>query len=363
MKIGIISMQRVGNYGSFLQAYALKRLIEALGNDVVFVDIEGSAGKRNEKKTKKLILRLFKFRRYFFNRLRYRNKIKKVSKKYKEAQIKHLGLTEQKMLSDGCDAVVIGSDEIFNCDSQGVWEITEERFGYIPGAKCVISYAASCGNTDITNTTKEDIDIIKKGLSSLRAISVRDQNAAKTVFDVCGLPTVKHADPVLVYNFEKEMDRYAETNLPQKPYMIVYAYRGRINSKEEIKAIRSYARQKGLKILSIGGMQAWCDDYLVLDPFRVLKYFKNATCVVTDTFHGTIMGAKFNRPMAVFVRKSNSNKLTDMMEHFHIETHIARDVNEIANIIECENDYSAFNRTVEEESTRTRKYLKEQLSI
>lgn len=30
-KVGIMSMQRIANYGSFLQAYALKRLIEELG--------------------------------------------------------------------------------------------------------------------------------------------------------------------------------------------------------------------------------------------------------------------------------------------------------------------------------------------
>ena len=37
-KVGILSMQRIKNYGSFLQAYALKTMIEELGNKVEFVD-------------------------------------------------------------------------------------------------------------------------------------------------------------------------------------------------------------------------------------------------------------------------------------------------------------------------------------
>ena len=37
-KVGIMSMQRIANYGSFLQAYALKRLIEEVGCNVEFVD-------------------------------------------------------------------------------------------------------------------------------------------------------------------------------------------------------------------------------------------------------------------------------------------------------------------------------------
>ena len=38
MKIGIMTMQRVRNYGSYLQAYGLKKLIESLGHEAVFVD-------------------------------------------------------------------------------------------------------------------------------------------------------------------------------------------------------------------------------------------------------------------------------------------------------------------------------------
>jgi len=38
MKVGVMSLQRIKNYGSFLQAYGLKMTIENLGHEVVFVD-------------------------------------------------------------------------------------------------------------------------------------------------------------------------------------------------------------------------------------------------------------------------------------------------------------------------------------
>lgn len=49
MKIGIMSMQRILNYGSILQAYSLKRIVESLGYDVEFVDysIEPNIYERN----------------------------------------------------------------------------------------------------------------------------------------------------------------------------------------------------------------------------------------------------------------------------------------------------------------------------
>ena len=37
-KVGIMSMQRIANYGSFLQAYALRCLLEDLSCRVQFVD-------------------------------------------------------------------------------------------------------------------------------------------------------------------------------------------------------------------------------------------------------------------------------------------------------------------------------------
>ena len=43
MKIGIMSMQRIKNYGSYLQAYGLKRLLEDMGAEVEFVDYKTEA--------------------------------------------------------------------------------------------------------------------------------------------------------------------------------------------------------------------------------------------------------------------------------------------------------------------------------
>lgn len=39
-RVGILSMQRIYNYGSFLRAYGLKLILESLGCEVRFVDYE-----------------------------------------------------------------------------------------------------------------------------------------------------------------------------------------------------------------------------------------------------------------------------------------------------------------------------------
>lgn len=47
MKVAILSMQEVKNYGSFLQAFSLKKTIESLGNTCEFINIipGGTIGK------------------------------------------------------------------------------------------------------------------------------------------------------------------------------------------------------------------------------------------------------------------------------------------------------------------------------
>ena len=49
MKIGIMSMQRIRNYGSFMQAFCLKRMLEQNNNQVCFVDFHAGDPVSNEK--------------------------------------------------------------------------------------------------------------------------------------------------------------------------------------------------------------------------------------------------------------------------------------------------------------------------
>ena len=51
MRIGILSMQKVINYGSFMQAYALRSIIkDVIGENPNFIDIE--SGKKIIQNTK-----------------------------------------------------------------------------------------------------------------------------------------------------------------------------------------------------------------------------------------------------------------------------------------------------------------------
>lgn len=359
MIVGILSMQRVINYGSFLQAYALKCELEKMGNDVKFVDIESDT----ELDFKSKVIGIFKkfqlIDRYLLRRIIDSKKNRALNDVLLCAQEKYLGLDKSRMRSDSCEAVVIGSDEIFNCDSNSVWGINGQRFGDIDNVNFCVSYAASCGYTGIENIRAEDKKTIEKGLKKLSHISVRDRNTFNFVKEMSGRTANYNLDPVLVYDFCKELELGEKEGLPTEPYMVVYAYHNRIDDKVEINSIRNYAKNNGLKTIAIGGSLPWCDDFAVLTPFQVLAYFKNAKCIVTDTFHGTVISAKFNKPVAVIVRDSNYNKLHDLVERLHIQQHVYRKGDNLEAILQTADSYDSCNMEIERGIKDARQYLSE----
>ena len=217
---------------------------------------------------------------------------------------------------------VIGSDEIFKYDKEGQWGLSTQRFGDMPGVPIIISYAASCGATLFSDIPENKILQLRNSLKKLKAISVRDQNTFDFIKSAINIEPDFHLDPVLMYSFNKELSNVKEKDInngKEEPYMIVYSYRNRIKSKNEIQKIRTYAKENKLNIYCVQGLLPWCDSYPVLSPFEVLNKFKYASCIVTDTFHGAIMAAKFNKKLAVFVRESNKNKLKDLLSRLKMD--------------------------------------------
>lgn len=358
--IGIMSMQRVQNYGSFLQAYALKEILNRQGHEVKFIDIERNENCKTEAGERVDVLgrKLRNIDRFFFRRIENRMLNRRLSKVFECAQREILGLTKDFSDDSGCDGVLIGSDEIFNCESNGPWRITEKRFGLFPPEKKVISYAASCGYSCLNDTTDEDLESIQKGLLNLSAISVRDMNTYRMVRAFCEDEIEAHLDPALIFDFSEEIESVQDSVAEKEPYMLVYSYRNRIDSREVIKAITGFAKERGLKTISIGGSLPWCDAFRIPEPFQVLAYFQKAECVVTDTFHGTVFGAKYNKPMAVFLRKSNANKLSDLIEKLQIQNCAVHEPKQLKQILNVETDYTYFNEMIGKEKERSEEYLR-----
>lgn len=358
MKIGILSMQKILNYGSFLQAYSLKRQMELLGNDVYFIDIEKGreldfSNKENhiESKLKFIIGKIFN--KYFFKKIKHYFFFNKVSDIHIKDYTEYLEVDKSIGNDEKYDLAIIGSDEVFNCCVPSAWGFSKQMFGDINNAKHVVTYAASCGSTTYEKAVEFGIENeIKDAMSKLEHISVRDENTFEFVKLITGKEPILHLDPVFLSDFPE-----VKVNLPKKPYMLIYAYPNRICDKKEIKQIKNYAKKNNLEILCVGMFQEWCKNCITASGFELLQYVKNASCVVTDTFHGTVFSIKFNKKFGAIVRDSNYNKLYGLLDTFNLTDRLL--YNDFDSVLDKDVDFSFANERIEKYKNLASQYFKD----
>lgn len=367
-KVGILSMQRIKNYGSFLQAYGLKKILEELNCEVEFVDyhveepvIKDTNSPKNDKISKALAA--LKGEAPLKQKIQYIIHKKNFGKKYYDV----LGLTSEPNYNPKLDLLVIGSDEVFNCIQKNKnVGYSLELFGKDNNAKKVITYAASFGNTTIEKLKKYKKDNeIKDLLKKIDSISVRDNNSGKVVEELTSKEIYYNLDPVLIYDYANQEGLIPKIETSEK-YIIVYAYNDRIK-KEESDWIKKFAKKNNLKVYAIGGAQSCADKFIDCSPFEVLAYFKNAEFIITDTFHGSIFSILMKKQFVTLVRKSvgneygNEEKLTDLLERLQLSDRKSYTINDVEEILNRSIDYTKVESVLKTERKKTIEYLRKEI--
>ncbi len=375
-KVGIMSMQRVVNYGSFLQAYSLKKNLEKLGAEVQFVDYKpgevlvtnSGSNSDNKKSIFQKISEHCMFPRK--NSKEYMNRCwaehRKFDSNYDEYIKKYLGIRKEENYKPELDLVVIGSDEVFNClQPNPAVGFSHDLFGEDSNSKYLISYAGSFGNTNEEGLRKYGIyEKVSEMINKFDLISARDKNSCDILGKMYKGQVSKNVDPVFLYDYEEE----TKIDVTDEHYLVVYAYAKRISRSESAEIIR-FAKKHGLKIVCLCAPQEFLPGYKNLNPFEVLAWIRQADYVVTDTFHGTVFSIKFNRRFATFIRKGregsygNSDKLNDLLNVFGLGKRSVNDLSELKTILDTPIDYAPVNQKIREEREKSAQYLKQALML
>lgn len=362
MRIGILSMQKVINYGSFMQAYALRSIIKnVIGENPNFIDIE--SGKKIIQNTKiakiKSILKSIT-KGLFFEKIKDRKYLNSLKQQFEQSFFEILDLKNE-YNDNNYDYCVIGSDEVFHCCQNTPWGFTRQLYGDVRNASNVISYAGSFGATTIEliknyGLEKEIVDSLKK----LRAISVRDNNSYEIIKELLPQANIyQHLDPVLLYDFSSKMQESSEIH-PLEDYLVVYSYTGRINNKKEINSIKQLARKNNLKIYTIFCRYNWADKTIVPDtPFQLLRWFFKAKYIISDTFHGTIFSIITHKKFCTLVRPSNMEKLSSLLNIFELGDRMIFDPENISKTIDNDIDYAKVDEIRKNELEKSKSYLRE----
>lgn len=367
-QVGIMSMQRIANYGSFLQAYALKTMLEDLGHQVQFVDYHvGTPVIRDTDESSNKLIRTLKkgFETFRFHApLSHKLAFIRYKKQYASKYMPILGISDKYNYNPKLDCLVIGSDEVFNCIQKNTnVGFSPELFGAHNNANRIITYAASFGNTTLDKLQQySKADEITCYLKGIDAISVRDDNSGKIVEALTGSNPEYHLDPVLAYDYFGKCKEIPHVSTSEK-YLILYAYSGRITD-EESDWIATYARRRGLKIYAIGGVQKCADRFIDCSPFEVLAYFRNAQEVITDTFHGSIFSIIAHKRFVTIIRKSkgtaygNEEKLSDLLNRVGVPDRAVYSLHNADKVLMQHIDYASVDLTLEQARSATQEYLR-----
>lgn len=359
-KIGILTNWNVPNYGAYLQAYAMQKVISGLCPETSVVQIAYL-----NKKHYDMYYGFWDFRHRLFviNPKTYIGSLKKMmlrrkaiafQKYYK--QIPNAKLQEGK--EPQFDTVVLGSDII--------WAYTmehnrgdEKLFGLGVGAKRVISYAPSFGMTDVH---AEVPSYVAEGLKKMAAVSVREENSAAIVERITGKRPQVVLDPTFLWDFESDTN-VSEPSMSEG-YILVY---GSFFTDELINGAVEYAKSNGLAVIcldSLGDSFKWCDRIVSMKnmtPFEWLGYFKRAATVMTSTFHGLVFSLIFKKPIIFHPTRFILNKADDLIDSLGLRE-VLIEKQTFAEKIKYNWDYAPICEKLSPIKDESLRYLKEALA-
>ncbi|WP_165640111.1 polysaccharide pyruvyl transferase family protein [Klenkia brasiliensis] len=365
-----MSMQRIKNYGSSLQAFALSHTLRQIqpNAEVRFIDYEPGdpligpgTGPRGSKIG--LAGKLSKALAHAGGPGKPRNKIAFLNHKrsYDRRYFSQLDITPERDLGTEVDLQIIGSDEVFNCVQPNPdVGYARQLFGHGSSASTLASYAASFGNTTMDKIVAAGIKAeLASDLRRFAALSVRDQNSRAIVQELIGTDPELHLDPTLIHEFSPQHLVHAKR---PKPYVVVYGYSGRF-SESESRTVQRYAKNAGLEIVFIGGIQPGEGTFVDCSPLEVLSYFAGAQAVVTDTFHGTIFSVISKTPFVSLIRRSrthgygNEEKLTFLLEQLGLRGRGLYDVDQLTEVLPATLDFDLVSSRIDEQRLKSRQYL------
>lgn len=204
---------------------------------------------------------------------------------------------------------VTGSDQVWNF----IWnEGIDSHYFFegIEGRK--IAYASSIG-ADTLN--KDELEFMKKNLSSYNALSVRE-TSAKTILHNIGLNSEVLIDPTFMLTAE-EWKQYACRRIIDDDYLFVYTPYNIASEDEIYDCARSIAKEKGLKVVSMSTSvqnDRQADKTVKLaGPAHFLSLMQHSSHVVTNSFHGTAFALNFGKELNIFMPTKFSSRITDLL--------------------------------------------------
>lgn len=327
--IGLITLWSK-NYGSILQCYATKKIIEKNGLRCEVLYQNESGGYGYYYKIKKLLsisVNSILYPAYLRNFLQTRKSAKKskasVSKEtakrmddFVRVNISPRGVSykqiEKEAHSQKYQAFIVGSDQIWS----GVVPYNPFSFLMFAPKEKRIAYAPSFGTDSIEKYNKNKF---RKSINTFSRLSVRENQGVNIIDELCGISVSQMPDPTILLTLEewnsmickRIEDKYILLHFLDRPSENALAVIQLLKSKWQIRLICIGYPREELKALGA--------EFIDAGPYEYLACIFNAAYICTDSFHTTLFSIRSERQFYVFPRLyqngyNQSSRITSLLE-------------------------------------------------
>lgn len=323
MKTITITYHHTTNYGASLQAYALQKMLISLGceNEIFEYPYTKTKLKISIKNPRSILIAIYL---KFFLCLR-RKQSNKLQFLFKEFHEKYLKVTRiYKSLEDAksnlleYDCAVTGSDQVWKLSTMP--EFVPIRFLDFGNDSMVrFSYAASIESLNYSDKQKE---YVRNILKTFKGISVREESAKNYLESFINETCKVVLDPVFLLKKE-DWDLIAQKPRIEGPYILCYQVIGNKRMQEVANLLK---KRTNYPIVSVcNGVTKWIvSDYTFYDvsPEEFLGFYKNASIVISASFHGTAFGIIYQKPIYSLVKQNSSNRIKDLLSMLKLDKYI-----------------------------------------
>ena len=354
MKVGVLTLPLWNNYGGILQAYALTLTLNRLGHEVIFLDV-----KRNKlKKSHAFIQNLRRWLKnkvlskagpYYPNQIELEfisNKTRNFIEKKIQPSSGWMQLSELPEFSQGLDAIIVGSDQVWRpeyCPS-----IEFYFLGFAPKSIRKISYAASLG-TDDWRFSGQDTFIAKNLLQKFDFVSVREKSAVDLIRDNMEVSAVQCCDPTLLLDTTDYLNIGDIPNMPSGGGGIFCYVLD--PEKSRMQGLENISTSLGYPIFY--NMPKTFNKYFPNDPESYMfpnveswiECFQKSDFVVTDSFHGCVFSIIFNKPfLAIANIDRGYTRFESLLEIYNLKDRLFKSIADInPNIFKKEIKWDSVN--------------------
>ena len=287
MKIAIVTLPLMENYGGILQNYALQQVLKELGHDPVTIDYQPTlAFKWYFRGILRMMVKGVPYRKFFLDRPAVYDAFVK----------EHIRTTpvvrsyRQRLLRDA-DAVIVGSDQVWRYlyNKRRLPDMFLRFARGFKGRKVV--YAASFG-TDTWDAPEKVRDLCSRLSKQFDSISVREDSGVCTCREHLHREAVQMPDPVLLLTGSDYLDLCKDVPRDERGFILSYLLDDNPVAEEKVSELQE---QTGFPVKRCTGGSS-----SVLSIPEWLALFRDARHVVTDSYHGLVFSRLFEKPCALF---------------------------------------------------------------